>query len=372
MRTYERIFLILLFGTALPIIIFLAGWWGSIRLVRENQIFLFALAGLLIGILLNFLFVGRLVDKAFKLHYKWTIALYLFYSILVFGFFMGVPVFNIGIAFIGGYYIGRKQFHINACIEETKAEAKRYALLSTTILFLFCSASATIALRDQYTIQNLKGMLGISFSYGGLWMLILIGGIVLLTINYIISIKTVTKTFSISQKFDEYNNPDMDKQISIIVAIAENSAIGKDNKLLWHISEDLKRFKKITAGHTVVMGKKTYESLPVRPLPNRRNLVITDVPGEQIEGCVMAYSIDDAITQLEKDKENFIIGGASIYNQFFSKAEKLYITRVHATFEADTFFPEISEKEWEIAETEPPKDIKPEGLRYSFVTYKKK
>ncbi len=120
------------------------------------------------------------------------------------------------------------------------------------------------------------------------------------------------------------------------------------------------------------MGEKTYESLPIRPLPNRRNVVITDIPDEQIDGCVMAYSIDDAIAKLEKDKENFIIGGASIYKQFFTKAERLYITRVPSSFEADTFFPEISDKEWEIIETEPAKDVNPDGLRYSFATYKRK
>src|SRR5664279_2884229 len=104
----------------------------------------------------------------------------------------------------------------------------------------------------------------------------------------------------------------MQKKISIIVAVAQNNAIGKDNKLLWHISEDLKRFKRLTSGNTVVMGKNTFYSLPIRPLPNRTNIVITDVPGETIEGCVMAYSIEDAIEKCESVNENFIIGGGSI------------------------------------------------------------
>ena len=85
------------------------------------------------------------------------------------------------------------------------------------------------------------------------------------------------------------------KTISIIVAIAENNAIGKDNKLLWYLPDDLKRFKRLTTGHPVIMGKKTFESLPIKPLPNRTNIVLTDVPGEKIEGCTMAYSIDDAL-----------------------------------------------------------------------------
>lgn len=140
------------------------------------------------------------------------------------------------------------------------------------------------------------------------------------------------------------------KPISIIVAIASNYAIGKDNKLLWHISADLKRFKQITAGHTVVMGKNTYYSLPKRPLPNRRNIVITDLPSEIIEGCEMAYSINEAISLCEENSESFIIGGGSVYRQFISIANKLYITRVQKEFEADTFFPQIDLRIWNMTE----------------------
>lgn len=134
--------------------------------------------------------------------------------------------------------------------------------------------------------------------------------------------------------------------ISIIVAIAENWGIGKNNDLLWHIPDDLKRFKRITSGHPVIMGKRTYESLPRRPLPNRRNIVITDIPGEQIEGCEMAYSIADAIAKCNQDEENFIIGGASVYRQFLPFSDRLYLTRVHKSFEADVFFPEIDFSQW--------------------------
>jgi dihydrofolate reductase len=131
------------------------------------------------------------------------------------------------------------------------------------------------------------------------------------------------------------------KPISIIVAIAQNYAIGMNNDLLWHISEDLKRFKQLTSGHTVVMGKRTYYSLPFRPLKNRTNIVITDIEGEEIDGCVMAYSIENAIEKMDSDKENFIIGGGSVYRQFIPYAQKIYLTIVHKDFEADTFFPEI-------------------------------
>lgn len=162
------------------------------------------------------------------------------------------------------------------------------------------------------------------------------------------------------------------KQFSIIVAVAQNNAIGKNNQLLWHISEDLKRFKKITAEHAVIMGKNTYFSLPFKPLPKRRNIVISDIAGEEIPGCIMAYSIEDAIDKADSENENFIIGGASVYRQFFKIAQKLYITRVHSNFEADTFFPEIIETEWKILEIIPQKEIHPDGLKYDFYIYSRR
>ena len=136
--------------------------------------------------------------------------------------------------------------------------------------------------------------------------------------------------------------------ISIIVAIAENMAIGKNNDLLWHIPEDLKRFKRITSGHPVIMGKRTYESLPRRPLPNRRNIVITDIKGEELEGCEMAWSIAEAIAKCNPSEENFVIGGASIYKQFLPYADRLYLTRIHKSFDADVFFPEIDNSQWKL------------------------
>ena len=161
------------------------------------------------------------------------------------------------------------------------------------------------------------------------------------------------------------------KPISIIVAIAENYAIGKDNQLLWHLSEDLKRFKLLTTGHTIIMGKKTFESLPKKPLPNRTCLVITDVPGEIIEGCKMAYSIDDAINNMDTYKENFIIGGGSIYRQFLPFAQKLYLTRVHKNFEADCFFPEINFNEWKLMTEEKNLIDEKSGLEYSYQVYER-
>ncbi|MCD6202512.1 MAG: dihydrofolate reductase [Bacteroidales bacterium] len=161
------------------------------------------------------------------------------------------------------------------------------------------------------------------------------------------------------------------KTISVIVAVAENHAIGKDNKLLWHISNDLKRFKKLTTGHPVIMGKKTYESLPVRPLPGRMNIVLTDVPGEKIEGCVMAYSIEEAIELCPEGEECFVMGGGSVYRQFLPLADKLFLTKVHQTFEADTFFPEIDEKQWKPVSREEITGDDSVPFRYAYLIYER-
>ena len=134
--------------------------------------------------------------------------------------------------------------------------------------------------------------------------------------------------------------------IAIIVAIAQNFAIGRNNDLLFHLPNDLKRFKKITSGHAVMMGKKTLFSLPNGPLPNRRNIVITDVPGETFDGCETVYSIDEAVAIVRNEELAFVIGGGMIYQQFYPIAGKLFLTMAHHDFEADTFFPEINFTEW--------------------------
>jgi len=164
----------------------------------------------------------------------------------------------------------------------------------------------------------------------------------------------------------------MNTKLSIIVAIDENNAIGKNNQLLCHLPEDLKRFKKLTSGHTIVMGKRTYESLPIRPLKNRVNIVITDILTEKIDGCIMAYSIEDAIQKCDPFNENFIIGGASIYKQFMPFANKLYITKIHHNFEADCFFPEINTHEWELVMKEDFNLDEKNLYEYSYLTYEKK
>jgi len=160
--------------------------------------------------------------------------------------------------------------------------------------------------------------------------------------------------------------------ISIIVAVSENLGIGNNNELLWHLSEDLRRFKKLTFGKTVIMGKRTWESLPKKPLPGRKNIVLTDVPGENIEGAVTAYSIEDALRMCEKGEDIFIIGGASIYRQFMNIADKLYITHVHQKAEADVYFPEIDPKIWEAVEKEEFTPAEMEGIPYTYIIYERK
>lgn len=162
------------------------------------------------------------------------------------------------------------------------------------------------------------------------------------------------------------------KNISIIVAIAANNAIGKDNQLLWHLSDDLKRFRRLTSGHTVIMGRNTYLSLPKGALPNRRNIVITDHPGELFEGCEMAYSIDDALALAGDDQECFIMGGGMVYQQMLPVAGRLYLTTVDHSFDADTFFPEIDIDEWLALETETVDAGEKNDYPHTFTLYERK
>ncbi len=158
-------------------------------------------------------------------------------------------------------------------------------------------------------------------------------------------------------------------KFSIIVAIAENNAIGYNNDLLCYIPGDLKRFKKITSGHAVIMGRKTFFSLPKGALPNRRNIVITDQPEDCCPGAEIVHSIEEAIKIADKTKENFIIGGGTIYEQFLPISQKMYLTLVHKQYEADVFFPEINFDEWAVIEEEKHPENNPP---FTYLTIKKK
>jgi len=160
--------------------------------------------------------------------------------------------------------------------------------------------------------------------------------------------------------------------ISIIVAVSDDLGIGKNNDLLWKIPDDMKRFRKLTMGNTVVMGRKTWESLPKRPLQGRRNIVITDVTGEKFEGAESAFSVPEAVSMCKPGEEAFIIGGGSIYRQFMPFTDRLYVTHVHRTAPADIFFPAIDPLKWKIASKEDFITEAPEGIPYSYVVYDKK
>lgn len=140
--------------------------------------------------------------------------------------------------------------------------------------------------------------------------------------------------------------------ISLIVAIDENNAIGKNNNLLCHLPNDLKYFKSITNGYPVVMGRKTFESLPKGALPNRRNIVITRDKNLKYENCEMCHSIEEALELCKNEQQVFFIGGATIYNEAIQHADYLFITQIHHKFDgADTFFPQISDKVWKMENT---------------------
>ena len=160
--------------------------------------------------------------------------------------------------------------------------------------------------------------------------------------------------------------------ISIIVAIAEDYWIGNKNDLLWHIPEDLKRFKKLTLGQAVIMGKKTWESLPRKPLPGRKNIVITDDPRETIEFSITAYSIEDSLSKCGENDEVFIIGGGSIYRQYLPFANRLYITHIHKKTPADIYFPFIDPEIWEPIEKEEHKQDKNNDIPYTYIIYHRK
>lgn len=151
--------------------------------------------------------------------------------------------------------------------------------------------------------------------------------------------------------------------VTMIAAAAENNALGKDNGLLWHLSDDFKRFKAITTGHYIIMGRKTFESFP-KPLPNRTHVIITRQAHYTAEGCIIVDSLEKAIAQVPPNEEAFIIGGGEIYKQAMPFADKIELTRVHESFEADTFFPEIDASQWRLtnAETHP----KDESHKYDF------
>lgn len=174
---------------------------------------------------------------------------------------------------------------------------------------------------------------------------------------------------------EAYNEPIIKAkkpELTIIVAAAENDAIGKGNQLIWHLSDDLKRFKNLTNGHHIIMGRKTFESFP-KPLPNRTHVVITRQNNYKApSGVIIVNSLQDAIDVSKTNSQPFVIGGGEIYKQAMDVADKIELTRVHHNFEADTYFPEIDTEVWkETANTFHKKDEN-HDYEFSFITYERK
>lgn len=158
--------------------------------------------------------------------------------------------------------------------------------------------------------------------------------------------------------------------LSIIVAVAENNVIGKDNKLIWHLPADLKRFKEITTGHTIIMGRKTFESLG-RVLPNRKHVILCNdmkmnIEDENVEILEDISMLDKYIQDTE---EHFVIGGATIYKLLMPKANKIYLTLIHEKFDGDVYFPEISDDEWKIVDRTSGITDEKNPYNYEFITY---
>ena len=165
---------------------------------------------------------------------------------------------------------------------------------------------------------------------------------------------------------------DMPKErtLTMIAAAAENNALGKDNDLIWHISEDLKRFKRLTTGHAIIMGRKTFESMP-KALPNRTNIVLTKRKDYQALGAEVVHTIEDALNLVKEDVQPFIIGGGQIYSLFMPLCDRIELTRVHHEFDADVYFPDIDLNEFEVIAEEYVSKTEEQPYNYTYLTYQK-
>jgi len=158
--------------------------------------------------------------------------------------------------------------------------------------------------------------------------------------------------------------------ISIIAALAENRVIGVNNTLPWHLPNDLKHFRRLTTGHAIIMGRKNYESIG-KPLPERTNIVVTRNRDYRVDGCLIAHSLDEALRLAGDDPEIFVIGGAEIYREALPRADRLYLTQVHAPIDGDTLFPEINRNDWKETAREPHAADDKHVYAYSFVVFER-
>ncbi|MGO4817856.1 dihydrofolate reductase [Flavobacterium sp. W22_SRS_FP1] len=159
--------------------------------------------------------------------------------------------------------------------------------------------------------------------------------------------------------------------IIMIAAASENNALGKNNEMIWHLPNDFKRFKTLTSGHHIIMGRKTFKSL-VKPLPNRTHIVITRQKNYAPEGCIVVHSMEEAIEVCPENQNSYIIGGGEIYTLGMPFSDKIELTLVHHNFEADAFFPEIELKDWEIINSEFQAKDERHLFDYTYQTYSRK
>jgi dihydrofolate reductase len=159
--------------------------------------------------------------------------------------------------------------------------------------------------------------------------------------------------------------------ISLIAAVSENGVIGAQNRLPWHLPDDLRHFRAITTGHTVITGRRNYDSIG-KPLPNRRNIVITHQRGYEAPGCLVAHSLEEALALASGESEVFVIGGAQLYAQALPLAARLYLTEVHATVTGDTYFPTLERDNWQETAREPHAADERHAHAFSFVVLERK
>ena len=157
-------------------------------------------------------------------------------------------------------------------------------------------------------------------------------------------------------------------KLSLIVAMATNRTIGINNQMPWHLSADLKKFKKITMGQPIIMGRKTFESIG-RPLPGRKNIIISRDPQYQQQGCLVFNDLDSALKNCAESDEVFVIGGATLYEATIERADRLYITKIQQAFDGDTWFPEIDPKQWRVVTREDIVNDNSVDFNYSFIGY---
>ena len=161
------------------------------------------------------------------------------------------------------------------------------------------------------------------------------------------------------------------QEITMIAAVSEDNGLGLDNKLVWHIPRDLKHFKDLTHGHCIIMGRKTFESLP-KALPNRKNIVLSTRKNITYNDAIVVNSIEKALELAKHDPKPYIVGGGEIYELFMNYSSYIELTRIHHKFKSDTFFPKINLNKWEVVKRHDIKKSELENYNYSFLTYKKK